>query len=223
MYRPAAAYIVNIGPLVQITGCQDSDTALSFVGMPPNVAVTIYNRGIIAGAGGNGGNGNIEAGCGANSFPAAATNGGPAIATQPGLQIIVFNYGIVAGGGGGGGGSGRITSGSGGGGGGGAGLAWATGGAGGGENLTTAFLVCTKTVLAQPGATGMQTSGGLGGLGTGQSPRGGNGGARGQAGLPGSGNNSSFSGPGLAGKAITGNSGNILNNFSGGQTFGVVD
>jgi hypothetical protein len=222
-YSPASKYIVRVEPGVVISGCVSGDTALSFNNMPPNTSVTILNYGTIAGAGGTGGAGAVESGC-VPSFAVAfpGQQGGYAISTKAGVSITVNNYGIVAGGGGGGGGSSKNPSGEGGGGGGGAGIVGGTGGAGGGVYRFSSgpISVCILAFTAQPGIAGTATMFGAGGAGANTGPAGGNGGLRGQAGQNGAGQNAAGGG---GGKAIGGGSGNVLNNISGGQSFGVVD
>lgn len=219
---PASKYLINIMPGVIISGCVTGDTALSFNTMVSNASVLINNYGTIAGAGGEGGRGRLEQGCsGLSAFATPGKTGGNAISTKTGVAITINNYGIVAGGGGGGGGSARNAgSNYGGGGGGGAGIVGGIPGAGGGAYVSNMF-GCFPSSIASPGATGTATTGGSGGAGSGGGPAGGNGGNRGMDGLNGTGN--APSGGGLAGKAIGGGSGNILNNLSGGQSFGIVD
>jgi len=226
--NPASSYVIRIESGVTISGCAPGDTALSFSNMLNNANITILNYGTIAGAGGNGGMAAIESGCQASQlpFPLPGNGGGHAVSSKTGVQITINNYGIVSGGGGGGGGSSKGTSsGQGGGGGGGAGIIAGTGGTGGGFyqagstgppfNLPT----CTVVITAQPGGAGQVTNGGPGGAGFNGGPAGGNGGARGQAGQ----NGPTGAAGGAAGKAIAGGNGNVLNNISGGQSFGGVD
>jgi len=126
---PAKAYLINIATGVAISGCGPSDTAISFSSMQFDAAIIINNRGTIAGAGGNGGDGTLEVGCsGLSAFASGGKAGGSAVATKAGVSVIINKYGIVAGGGGGGGGSGRNPNGIGGGGGGGAGILFGNGG-----------------------------------------------------------------------------------------------
>jgi hypothetical protein len=222
---PAKKYLVNISAAVVISGCIDGDTALSFSNMPAGMAVTINNYGTIAGAGGSGGTGALESGCVMSTFPLGGVGktGGDAISTKAGVLIIVNNYGVIAGGGGGGGGSTKNPNGQGGGGGGGAGMIGGMGGQGGSvyQSSGPPFNFCIVAVTAQPGAVGQPTAGGLGGAGVSGGAAGGNGGLRGQPGQNGTG---ALAGTGgLAGKAIRGGSGNIINNISGGQSFGLAD
>ena len=220
--NPAKRYVINIAAGVTINGCGAGDTALSFSLIPFNASVIINNNGTIAGGGGKGGNGARTT----SDFicvnlivvPGDGQIGGAAISTKPGVSITVNNYGLIAGGGGGGGGGGpNPPTASGGGGGGGAGMAIGTGGNAGGVYPTST--VCTYnsngTTAGQPGTA---TIGGTGGNGGAAANPGGNGGNRAQPGTPGL---NSFGGP--AGKAISGGSGNLLNNLTGGQSFGAVD
>ncbi|HZV69688.1 MAG TPA: hypothetical protein VFG10_09095 [Saprospiraceae bacterium] len=223
--NPASKYVINIPAGVTISGCNPGDTALTFINMTVNANITIHNHGTIEGSGGSGGNGTIETGCIPVTSPAVnGKKGGNAVATKPGITIIINNYGIVAGGGGGGGGSGANPSGYGGGGGGGAGILGGAGGPGGGDSHFSGGPVSVCLIypnIGSPGMSGTATAGGAGGAGnTGGAP-GGNGGNRGQAGNNGSGN---LGAPGgLAGKAIGGGSGNIISNLAGGQSFGLID
>ena len=117
VFTPARKYLINVAQGVTISGCLAGDTALTFSTMPYNAEVTIVNRGNISGGGGDGGTGSIEQGC--SQLYTYATNGktgGNAVATKAGVQVVINNYGVIAGGGGGGGGSGRLTAGYGGGG-----------------------------------------------------------------------------------------------------------
>lgn len=228
-YAPAKKYVINISGDVYIYGCNPGDTALSFRNMPAGVSITINNNyGFILGAGGKGGNGQVESGVGgcAISFPIIAQPGqagGAAIVTKSGVIITINNYGVIAGAGGGGGGSSKgATSGYGGGGGGGAGLVFSTGGSGGGVYTQSCgqfgCTPCIATILAQPGSGGTNITAGTGGAGYNGGPSGGNGGSRGQAGQ-----NGNLTTGGTAGKAIGGGAGNIINNIGGGQSFGIVD
>jgi hypothetical protein len=155
---PAKKYLVRIAAGVIISGCAAGDTALSFNSMPFNAVVTIINNGTIAGGGGTGGYGAMEAGCsGGFPFPGGpGMTGGHAISTKAGVQVIVNNQGTVAAGGGGGGGSSRNPGGEGGGGGGGAGIPGGNGGAGGGRYQFSGgpISVCVPAMTAQPGGTG---------------------------------------------------------------------
>ena len=67
------------------------------------------------------------------------------------------------------------------------------------------------------------TTAGSGGAGTAIGAAGGNGGNRGMAGQNGVGNLTFVAIGGTAGKARTGGIANIINNISGGQTFGLID
>lgn len=222
---PAKKYLVRIAAGVTISGCVAGDTALSFNSMPFNAIVTIINNGTIAGGGGTGGFGGMEAGCsGGFPFPAGpGMTGGHAISTKTGVQVTINNSGIVAGGGGGGGGSSRNPGGEGGGGGGGAGIPGGNGGAAGGRYQFTGgpISVCVPAPLAQPGAIGQATVGGNGGAGNNGGGVGGNGGLRGQPGQ--NGNGPAAATGGNAGKAIGGGSGNVIINIGAGVSFGIVD
>ncbi len=227
-YAPAKKYIINLPEDTYINGCNPGDTALSFANMPSGTTVVINNHGFILGAGGKGGNGQIEQGVGtcASVFPIpaeAGKPGGAAIVTKTGVQITVYNYGVVAGGGGGGGGSNKgATSGNGGGGGGGAGFVYGPGGTGGGffAQVCGPFGCgpCFPNIVAQPGATSTNLVPGNGGAGFNGGPAGGNGGNRGQAGQ-----NGNLTSGGGAGKALGGGSGNSIINLGSGQSFGLVN
>lgn len=223
---PAKKYLINIAAGVTVSGCSQGDTALSFSNMIAAAEITINNYGTIAGAGGKGGNAAINQGCffaGTSALP--GLNGGAAVAAKAGVVVRINNYGIVAGGGGGGGGSGGTTiSNYGGGGGGGAGIVGGAGGTGGGVFVSSPIVGCVGAISysGQPGVTGQSIIGGTGGAGFNGGNTGGAGGDRGEAGQ----NGTSFGNPvqgGSAGKAITGGSGNSINNISGGQSFGIVD
>lgn len=222
--RQAARYIVNIAAGVTLSGCNSAETALSFASLPNDAEITINNYGTIAGAGGSGGDGRIESGC-ISSFAVATPGqpGGSAIATKAGVKITVNNSGIISGGGGGGGGgNGSTYSGIpnyGGGGGGGAGMVAGAGGLAGGAYYTSGSVVsvCGPHRDGVAGGAGNTTTGGAGGAGSGTGTKGGNGGNRAQPGQAGS------APGGEAGKAIAGGSGNVINNISGGQSFGAVD
>lgn len=219
--RPARKYLIKVLPGVVISGCASGDTALNFTRMPSNAEMIIVNHGTIAGAGGKGGSGALEQGCSGLWAPAqSGTPGGSAIATRNGVIVRITNSGIVAGGGGGGGGSNKgASAGSyGGGGGGGAGIVGGLGGLGGGHYSTTFNICGPKYSLAQGGYNGTEPTGGAGGSGLNGGNTGGNGGNRG---MPGQ--NGSTAAGGAAGKAIAGGAGNILQNVSGGQSFGSVD
>lgn len=224
-YTPAKNYIINIPLGVTISGCNPGDTAMTFRNMPLNTEITIYNRGVIEGGGGAGGNGALAAGCIGISFPATpGLSGGYAIATKNTVPITIYNYGIVAAGGGGGGGSGANPTGYGGGGGGGAGIVAGPGGAGGGAYQYSGgpVNVCIPHPnIASPGMPGTATTGGAGGAGNSGGAPGGNGGNRGQDGFNGAG---ALSAPGgLAGYAIGGGTDNNIVNLAGGLTFGYVE
>ena len=225
VYAPAKKYIINIPEDTYINGCNPGDTGLSFTNMPTGVSIVINNYGFIIGAGGSGGGGAFESGCiiSPAQFGLPGKAGGSAISTKTGVLVTVNNYAIVAGGGGGGGGSTKNPTGQGGGGGGGAGIIAGAGGTGGGVYQSSGGPIsgCVPTVTAQPGALGAATIGGLGGAGVAGGAAGGNGGGRGQPGQNGMGTFGAIGG--LAGKAIVGGSGNIINNISGGQSFGIVD
>jgi hypothetical protein len=223
-FSPATKYIVRVEAGVTVSGCSPGDTALSFSNMSPNVSVIVINHGTIAGAGGTGGSGAIESGCITSfAFATPGQAGGYAISTKAGVPVTVNNYGIIAGGGGGGGGSTKNPSGQGGGGGGGAGIVGGVGGTAGGVYQFSGgpISVCVPAITAQPGTPGQPTLAGTGGAGNAGGGTGGNGGLRGQTGQNGTGTFAATGGAG--GKAIGGGSGNILNNISGGQSFGAVD
>lgn len=219
-YPAVKKYSVIIDPGVTISGC--SQFAIDFSTLPNNATVTLINNGSIIGAGGSGGMGATgQAGsCLRSANP--GNPGSPAIVTRPGVQIIVNNYGMIAGGGGGGGGGGRNAAGEyGGGGGGGAGIAGGIPGNGGG---TTTMIItsCVTTVsIAQGGTSGQPSTGGTGGAGANGGGNGGNGGGLAQSGQNGAG--SSAGAGGGPGKAISGGSGNLINNIGTGQSFGLVD
>ncbi len=225
---PAKKYLINIAPGVTISGCNPGDTALSFSSMIFNASIIINNRGVIAGAGGSGGQGARTANviqCFGSATPALnGQDGGSAISTKTGVLAQVNNYGIVAGGGGGGGGGGTIGVGNqyGGGGGGGAGTVSGNGGAAGGIIVYTSVLgipVCQyQSQNATVGDTGTSTTSGVGGSGGLTGIAGGSGGIRAQVGQ-----NTVNTFGGAAGKSIIGGSGNILVNLSGGQNFGTID
>ena len=224
VFTPARKYLINVAQGVTISGCLAGDTALTFSTMPYNAEVTIVNRGNISGGGGDGGTGSIEQGC--SQLYTYATNGktgGNAVATKAGVQVVINNYGVIAGGGGGGGGSGRLTAGYGGGGGGGAGFIGGSGGLGGGQYISSQFGGCFPSRQGISGSTGTATLGGGGGISTNGGATGGQGGDRGQNGANGTGSLSLSAIGGSAGKAIGGGSGNVLTNLVGGQSFGLVD
>ncbi len=227
-YPSAKKFVVWIGEDIYVNGT-GSAPAIDFTTMPypSSVSVKILNYGLIYGSGGAGGRGaagQVGAQC---DLPAAPGEiGGPAIKTNPGIAITIFNYGIVAGGGGGGGGGGKTSLGQyGGGGGGGAGIPFAPGGSGGG---TTGYGICIPTcvcgitsTIAGNGTGGTNVIGGTGGSGSSGGGNGGNGGGLGQNGQNGTGTAGGIGG--LPGKAISGGSGNSIMNFGIGQSFGVVD
>ena len=222
-FAPAKKYLIDIFPGVTISGCVAGDTALSFSNMPYNAEVTIVNRGTIAGSGGDGGSGALNAGCslGFPTFAGSGYSGGYAIATKSGVIVLINNYGIVAGGGGGGGGSGANPSGFGGGGGGGGGKVVGGGGAPGGYFSSGPFGGCFPNRAGVAGSIGLEITGGLGGVSTNGGANGGNGGDRGQSGQNGAGTYANSGGAG--GKAIGGGSGNTLTNLGSGQSFGLGD
>ncbi|MCB0667186.1 MAG: hypothetical protein KDC80_15265, partial [Saprospiraceae bacterium] len=222
-FQPGHNYIVNITSGTIIGGCTAGDTALSFVNIPlAGTTITINNRGVIAGGGGAGGKGGeyrnqtfcVEP----SSPPQMGESGGPAIATRNGVIIKINNYGTIAGGGGGGGGGGQNTGSidGGSGGGGGAGLPGGNGGAAGGIYSNTVQCILASSMAA--GTAGGMTLGGPGGM---SGSPGGEGGARGQPGAQGGGT-AGVNG-GLAGKAISGGSGNMVINLDAGQLFGTID
>jgi len=225
---PAKKYLINIAPGVTISGCNPGDTALSFSSMVFSASIIIINRGIIAGAGGSGGQGARIANafqCSTSGLPAlSGQDGGSAISTKSGVLVQVNNYGIVSGGGGGGGGGGTFGVGNqyGGGGGGGAGTVSGTGGAGGGNIVYTSVIgipVCQyQSQNATPGDPGTSATAGIGGSGGLTGIAGANGGIRAQAGQ-----NSVNTFGGAGGKSIIGGSGNSIVNISGGQNFGTID
>jgi hypothetical protein len=182
-----------------------------------NYEISIINKGFIYGTAGTGG----EGASGANTISCPNSSGqngqpgGNAITTNSLVKITINNYGVIAAGGGGGGGGGRSDQNTqlGGGGGGGAGLI--AGGAGGfGGNDCQSH----SAANGQPGTT---TTGGIGGAGYNGGGAGGNGGGIASPGQNGTGIGGGSGG--IAGKAIAGGSGNVINNISGGQSFGAVD
>ncbi len=187
--------------------------------------IKIVNRGSIYGVGGVGGRGSSgQVGAPCTVPVQSGFTGGPAIFTLANsVQLIIDNYGILAGGGGGGGGGGRTQLGQyGGGGGGGAGILEGAGGQGGG---TTGSVLgsCVSFPVAGFGASGTNSVGGAGGIGASGGSDGGAGGGLGQPGLAGLG--FAAGSGGQAGKAVAstnGATGTILNNF-GGQVLGVVE
>lgn len=216
-------FVILINPGVNIT-CGTTIGAIDFTTVPDNTSIKIINKGNIWGIGAGGGAGalgQVGGPCnrpGQNGYP-----GGHAITTKATVQITIDNYGIIAGGGGGGGGGGRNVLGEfGGGGGGGAGNTGGPGATGGGNGFSGPFGSCGTVVnIAQNGSAGTLNAGGPGGNGANGGGNGGTGGLMGQAGQNGTGANAGIGGPG--GKVISGGSGNIVVNKSGGQTFGTVD
>ncbi len=226
-YNPAKKYVIKILAGVTVSACVSGDTALSFTSMPFTADITINNYGIIKGSGGRGGYGTYEADCGDCVDSAAKGGDGlPAIRTKAGVLIKINNYGLVAGGGGGGGGSGGSGSsynnfgGYGGGGGGGGGFAYSHGGSGGGF-ATCIFLGCSPVSKAAGGSDGSNVIGGNGGAGFSGGYTGGHGGSLGLPGANGIGRLHGLGG--AAGKAISGGSGNVINNVGFGDYYGGVD
>ena len=227
--NPSGKYIVNILSGVVLSGCKPGDTALSFSTMPSNAVIVINNHGVIIGAGGAGGAGNILD-CPTNAFPpvfpryeaTAGKPGGYAVSTKANVVIRINNYAAVLGGGGGGGGGNsggtfNIPLGYGGGGGGGAGSVGGTGGNGGKEME----FGCGVAKQSPNGHPGDSTSPGNGGSGIDGGGFGGKGGAWGLAGQAGQGRIHAAGGAG--GKAIGGGSGNVINNIGSGDYYGTVD
>jgi len=177
-YLPGNDIIVNIAPTVTIGSTGSTVAALSVpANISPQDTITIFNRGIVRGAGGTGG-----------SVGGAGVPGGTALRADRSVKLI--NTGSLIGGGGGGGGgnpgvipgSGKVapSPSSGGGGGGGAGL---------------------NPGPASPGTAGTLLTGGAGGgPGGGSAAGGGAGGPIGTAGT------ASSQAAGLAGRAIQGTS-----------------
>lgn len=222
--KPSSRYLVYIPDTVTVSGCQPGDYALNLSSFPFDAAVKILNRGVIQGAGGNGGNGTVTLN---PTFPCQGYSnivvspgqaGGAAIVTKAGITVTVSNYGTIGGGGGGGGsGAGVSFSTYGGGGGGGAGIVPGNGGEQGFHGVGP--LLCSKTYFSQAGTGGGTTIGGVGGLSTSGGGAGANGGGRGQQGgnAPGGGTG------GTGGKAISGGTGNTIINLGSGLYFGLID
>lgn len=197
--------------------------ALNFSTMTTFATVKIINRGVIMGNGGSGGSGATgnTGSCIRNA--GAGAQGGHAILTSLAVSVTVDNYGFIAAGGGGGGGGGSTGADIyGGGGGGGAGIQNVTGGNGGGTTFSGPFGSCgTINKIAQDGTAGTNSTAGIGGAGANGGGNGGNGAALGLQGQSGTGTNPGAGG--LPGKAISGGSGNVINNLQNGQTIGAVD
>jgi hypothetical protein len=200
-------WTITIASGVVIGSSSASLPALDTGTFPGGSIVKIINNGVIAGAGGKGGNGGMvtsgEGDCNASIPITSGAPGGPGLrALSP---VTVVNNGKVWGGGGGGGGAAGegwfgFLGGSGGGG------AGRTAGAGGASEY------CDETCNSFPGSPGSLTSGGAGGIHTDSelSASGGAGGAPGMAGSPGQDAAPNHCGPpgagGLSGPAAIGNS-----------------
>lgn len=137
--------------------------------------ILILQRGVLTGAGGNGGAGGT-AGSGAGG---PGQSGGTAFDAVHDCRVI--NFGTISGGGGGGGGGAGATSATGGGGGGGSGQRPGFGGSGG-------------STAAANGSNGAAQAGGAGGAGQTGASTGGAGGGPGTAGTNGSGTNGGLGG-----------------------------
>lgn len=223
-YSFSRKFLLIIPDTVIISGCATGDTALDLSKMPPG-EITIRNYGIIAGAGGKGGNGTRKNSTSifCSSYPPLGENGGrggSAIATNQNFKVKVMNNGLIAAGGGGGATGSYAnpftSSDYGGGGGGGAGY---PGGAGGNAGLYHNSSCINGIITSQPGIIGGGVLGGAGGLQSGAGTAGGNGGGLGQSGLS---TSAVFTG-GAAGKAIIGGTGNQIVNIGSGQYIGIVD
>jgi hypothetical protein len=212
---------ITVNQGVQVVASSPLTPAMDLSGLPSGSTVNLINNGLIAGAGGRGGNG---AGCSSGGggsyqtvlYASAGLNGGNAI-LGPGLSRT-FNVTngagkIWGGGGGGGGGSASIVtsaSDNANGGGGGAGAGGAYGGLGGNAAnltyLTSGFGLAGGNSAA--GLGGVAGAGGVAGTNGGGATAGGVGGGYGAAGTAGA--NSSFNpsfvlpggAAGTAGKAI---------------------
>jgi hypothetical protein len=197
----SGAVLATIQPGTTIQSSSTGGYALTINGSWPG-GVTLDNRGLIVGRGGNGGNG----GRGSPLVP-AAPGAGAGTGVLVSVPVTINNpTGIIAGGGGGGGGGGAsATRTPGGGGGGGGGIGVSSGGTGAAGSNTGG--------PGTPGGGGTTTSAGSGGAG-GSSPNpGGNAGPGGAGGGYGSGGASGVAGSpvrpggsgGAAGNSLSGN------------------
>lgn len=177
--------------------------------LPAGSNVTIYNYGIIVGAGGLGGNGAQDY-VGGHQATVGGT-GGHSFVTLSGSGVVtIYNYGTIVsgGGGGGGGGWGNVAGDYGGGGGGGAGWSGGIGGLGG-----------------PSGASGVMTTGGAGSAGTSAGAgKGGTGGAWGGTGSTGANGVTANLGAagGAPGNAVTNNANITWIGGLGGTILGTV-
>jgi hypothetical protein len=211
----AVTVTVTVNQGVQVVASNPLTPAMDLSGLPSGSTINLINNGLIAGAGGRGGNGaGASSGGGATYqtvlYASAGHNGGNAI-LGPGLSHtfnVTNTNGKIWGGGGGGGGGGAsiVTSAScnGNGGGGGAGAGGAFGGSGGNaanqSYQTSGF-----------GASGSDSAAGLGGV-SGAGGAGNNNGAGGAVGGAGGG----YGSAGTAGTNSTYNSGFSIPGGAGG-------
>ncbi len=213
--------------------------------MPAGAKVILYNYGTILAGGGNGGQGASEsdAVCLADNNGQNGGAGGPAILTNAGVQVKVFNSGTIRGGGGGGGGGQGGCCSAGGGGGGGAGTPIGTGGTNNCYNCGSGGgCPCGGRIgCSTAGANGTAVAGGAGGVNAGSiaaagcsaNNNGGNGGAGGALGVAGA-NGAGGACPcgtgcvmgigGITGYSVNGNgSGSSLTNIGAGISSGPVN
>jgi len=105
--------VLNATVTVETTGVLYPSSATSFAfdtggGFPAGSSLTLINKGLIVGRGGNGGLGSAYAlHCGWLSNGTTGSNGGPALLARH--PITIANTGTIAGGGGGGGGGGTAA------------------------------------------------------------------------------------------------------------------
>ena len=239
-------YLVFIPDTVVISACAPGQDAIDFSGLPPGSTVRIYNDGLIVGGGGNGGDGGNFTNCMGSLAAEEGMDGGHAIVTSAGFLVTLTNSGLVAGGGGGGAGGGSPNPTNdcayvGGGGGGGAGNPAGQSGIGSDEQIQYDIFCfnCTNE-NANNGIPGSLVdeindpiTGGSGNNGfevtncAGTTLIGIYGGDGGDLGSDGSeGENCAQpigQSGGLAGKVISGGSGNVINNIANGVSYGVVD
>ena len=232
---------IVINNLVNVFGT-DLTPAISLVNVPAGGSVIIENFGGIYGKGGDGGK------AGATSISNPNINCSP-VNAQPGsagkdaihsvtggIQLTIYNYGIIAGGGGGGGGGhyGSAAQSAGGGGGGGQG-APSVGGSKGiliipAYTFPVGPWICredtfgdypTNATNGGNGSIAIRGDFGTGSTGTGGGSRGGYGGTLGTQGQTGFGNGGIG---GVPGKAIRFNNGNnSITNIGAGVVYGQVD
>jgi hypothetical protein len=183
----AVGVLVTINTNVVVGSSSTGSYALDTGPFPTGSSVTIVNNGSILGAGGAGGNGDVD-----------GSSGGPAIRSQ--VTTTINNLGIVGGGGGGGGGGTSFVFKDAYGGGGGGGGQGQNGGAGGTGATGTAG-------PAGSGTSGTSTTPGSGGGGN-SGNNGGSGGALGSSGSNGidSGSTGTIHAGGASGAALIGKS-----------------